>query len=799
MKRVLLILALILISTLNVFGQELPADVLIWYGNLDGSPIVVGINDTVLVDVWIQCDEDIDIAHIDLSLGTNDQYINSLISETEGQTYPPVPECNAFYIYPPYGSPPNDSDWSSQMMSWTSHNIECQTTHFSEPIRLLSFAMTTTNDSDFFGQVVFCLANSAVETYAWGYGDHGQLTYEEYYSPFYFYTPDPQSGVITGNILDSRSEPIQDVYINISDPEVYDTTDVNGKYLFDNLAPGVYSIALSHSFYPDTLIANIPVSSGDTTYLNLTLGGIVTGTVTTYIEGLPIEEVLVCDLNSGLYDTTDSNGCYSLENLVWGINEISFYHPYYEYKIFHNIEVTSGDTTYRNATLREGAYATGTVTNTRNDTLSGVYIYIGNLGDTTDINGRYFIGNIRPHVLLSICASYDDPDYYPQCFGELRFYPGDTLEYDIAMLRYSINDVGATEIFSPPTGMECDSTYPIISVVENYGTVPQTFDIAAEVRFAHAAEPFLADTIYDFYLSGLTAEIITFAPTLEVTSDTTFVIESYTILETDEIPDNDIEAKHSSCPPEATIWYGNPDGSPVFTYPGDTLDIDVYIQSPYIIYTIDAKLGASTDCFNSFILEECVYYPIIDWKANFFRLSDSPPNPQDWIANWHFALSDNVFGDQPLYAETPTKILTYALQVTDDISLAGDTLDCLSFGIDEYRSGSWVETDGPDRNLIEYFSPVFFIPPTDYTPGDANGDDNVIGSDVTYLVNYFRSAGGPPPDSCWNYFTEDWHYCAADANGDCLLIGSDVTFMVNYFRSEQPSVLWCEQTPPLEE
>ena len=68
-----------------------------------------------------------------------------------------------------------------------------------------------------------------------------------------------------------------------------------------------------------------------------------------------------------------------------------------------------------------------------------------------------------------------------------------------------------------------------------------------------------------------------------------------------------------------------------------------------------------------------------------------------------------------------------------------------------------------------------------YLPGDANMYNGswppaVIGSDVTYLVNYFRGITTNP--SCLlNGF-----YTAADVNGDCHVIGSDVTRLVNYFR-----------------
>jgi hypothetical protein len=52
----------------------------------------------------------------------------------------------------------------------------------------------------------------------------------------------------------------------------------------------------------------------------------------------------------------------------------------------------------------------------------------------------------------------------------------------------------------------------------------------------------------------------------------------------------------------------------------------------------------------------------------------------------------------------------------------------------------------------------------------------VIGSDVTYLVNYFR--GIPVSVPC----LLDGFFAAADVNGDCHVIGSDVTKLINFFR-----------------
>lgn len=69
-----------------------------------------------------------------------------------------------------------------------------------------------------------------------------------------------------------------------------------------------------------------------------------------------------------------------------------------------------------------------------------------------------------------------------------------------------------------------------------------------------------------------------------------------------------------------------------------------------------------------------------------------------------------------------------------------------------------------------------------YMPGDVNGDSQVMGSDVTYLVRYFKGLGLPPPVEVNGF------YPGADANGDCQNRGGDVTYLVAFFKGGPPPV-----------
>ena len=68
-----------------------------------------------------------------------------------------------------------------------------------------------------------------------------------------------------------------------------------------------------------------------------------------------------------------------------------------------------------------------------------------------------------------------------------------------------------------------------------------------------------------------------------------------------------------------------------------------------------------------------------------------------------------------------------------------------------------------------------------YVAGDANGDGQVNGTDVVFIINYLYRQGTPPR------LME-----AADANGDCVVNASDVVYLINYlFRNGPPPQSGC--------
>ena len=107
---------------------------------------------------------------------------------------------------------------------------------------------------------------------------------------------------------------------------------------------------------------------------------------------------------------------------------------------------------------------------------------------------------------------------------------------------------------------------------------------------------------------------------------------------------------------------------------------------------------------------------------------------------------------------------------------------------------------GTPHLMYQFFSPIYFVAtdPCPYVPGDINGDNIIIGSDIIYGVRFFMGQGNPPPDSCWNRYVDSWIYAAADANGSCDFTGADIIYLVRYFKGNNPPPKWCDYTPPIE-
>lgn len=127
------------------------------------------------------------------------------------------------------------------------------------------------------------------------------------------------------------------------------------------------------------------------------------------------------------------------------------------------------------------------------------------------------------------------------------------------------------------------------------------------------------------------------------------------------------------------------------------------------------------------------------------------------IRYWLLLDSDTTFDNAIAIGDIESTFVSVA---TDSLELLGDILFWKILAID---NDSLIRQGGipmPEVRLLR------IIP-----AGDVNANGLLRGSDVTFLVSYFKGTNQPPEP-----------YLAADANGDCQVQGSDVTYLVRYFK-----------------
>jgi hypothetical protein len=79
-----------------------------------------------------------------------------------------------------------------------------------------------------------------------------------------------------------------------------------------------------------------------------------------------------------------------------------------------------------------------------------------------------------------------------------------------------------------------------------------------------------------------------------------------------------------------------------------------------------------------------------------------------------------------------------------------------------------------------------------FTPGDANGNGDFNGLDVSYCVNYLKGIGDAPTISC-DCPPHGTIFPAADANGNCQFNGIDVTYSVSYLKGIGQEPVACPE------
>jgi hypothetical protein len=597
-------------------------------------------------------------------------------------------------------------------------------------------------------------------------------------------------GAIQGSVRRLSSDPIAGVIVTDSIDNIIDTTNVDGGYILFGLRSGNHDIHFSHPQYQDTMLSQIVVAPHDTTILNVNLIPLQFSAILWFgnSDGSPIDAAIGSRVNVDLFVQTSGplylgrihiplavNGLY-LDSLL-SQSDGEYYYPLTEWDTTQYLPPTGSPPNpqgwrsqsftgvanpggqgnpwlHYEAPTRILTFATHTIFNPElmNDTIqclnTGVHPQFGGLSlfDT--------LGNQVQDVIVS--------------FSPIHFMPSVDYGYIAGRVRNSysqgLNNVQITAV-GPTNGQYVTDDY-------GYYLIPYLYH--GQYNLTFSSPQYHDTTITNISVTGL---------------DTTVM---------------DVIMRFES-PPNVIFWIGNLGGSPITARIGGPLYIDVYAMTTQTTYGggIHFPLGLLNSCFDSLMsLNRGQYfYPFTQWDlAEYQDPNGSPPNPAGWSSQSFLGWGDLSGGPNPwFHLETPTKILSFVAGVVNVDSLSGKTIDCLQIGQHPTLGGlSVTDTlEGFSFSSYVFISPVTFeaAPDNEYLPGDVNmyngnWPPSIIGSDLTYLVNFFIGNLSIEPCMLRGF------WASADANGDCLVNGGDVTKLVNYFRGIG-SMRYCPDHEPL--
>lgn len=480
------------------------------------------------------------------------------------------------------------------------------------------------------------------------------------------------------------------------------------------------------------------------------------GSVTDAYTGYPIPDVQVYIVEIEESFNTDSLGEYNISAICAGFYTLEFSHIEYIDTIVAGLNVVPGELTVVDISMWRNSAITGVVRNEASVPIENAIVTaMGTAASSiTDSAGAYYINNILPGLFD---VSSDHNDYCDTVEFDVEVNLGQTTYVDLTMFGggYLAGIVTDSVRGNPVEGVlvSVDSQFAFDTTDQTgsyfiNGICPGTIDISFEEHY------YIDKVIEDIVINY---------------GDTSI-----------------LDVQLSPLQREVEIWYGNPDGSPIEAAIGERFPVDVYIQTADTLNLriICTSLLSEDRFFDSLLSDEGqIYYPLDDWEFSFKPPYNGPELPPDWtslsIFSWCYECGPNI------HFEEPTKIHTFMLKTVFDLTIIGDTVECLGAGYYPTTGYGSKAGDFPgvfNYPTFDYFSPVVFtepLPPCLYVVGDINGSDNYNGLDITYGVAFFK--GGTIPACYYCELCPDFHYCG-DVNASCSYNGLDITYGVAYFK-----------------
>lgn len=493
--------------------------------------------------------------------------------------------------------------------------------------------------------------------------------------------------------------------------------------------------------------------------------GSVAGLVTNYLAE-PIEGVHVYAQGNPTGVYSQSNGSYNLSDLCATPQDIFFSHPDYCDTAIAGIRIPANDTFNLSLMMNFRSLA-GLITDEELNPLESVYV---------EIQGSEFSG-----------ASKSDGAYYFGCVEagshEIVFSHPRYCDTTLTGIEVQLNDTTILNVQLQPRGFI-------------KGVVVDELDQPIDSIIVSVVGTNITDTTGDggeYVLNYINAGLQNIYFGNIYYYDTTVIGVEVQPGDTTEL---DAALRRR---PDLEMWYGSIGCEPILASIGTKIAVDLYLQTAGYIQLESSAfiLGADNTYISGFFSESDgeYFYPfdVMD-QAGFAAPAGSPPNQTGWLSQ-SFTAQSIIMQSPWFYFDVPAPVVRYIVEITDNTSLVGDTVNCFGFGVDENGDSSYAFSFSGALTIAEHFCRLVITDDRGYLPGDINMSAGVwppaaVGADVTYLVNYFRSL----PSSVPCFFDGFW--ASADANGDCNIIGNDVTMLVNYFRGSG-SLFYCPDYLPL--
>jgi len=494
--RYFLIISILTLLPGVVFAQ-MTDSVFVVYGSPSG--MYVNINERVEINVALKCQYGGYVGDALICLGTDNRYIDSLLSVEEGELFYPFTEWDDAGFLPPEGSPPNPEGWSNQsFIGFAQLNPQSEAPWFYSLAYTvgMKFMLKTVNDSSLIGDDVMAIGPGL--NYPQGPTNIGDtLGYAgffpvETFAMFHFLG----GGYVEGIASDLNSGvPIENVCITDSRWGKTDTTDTDGFFHL-GLTVGEHNLTYSHTHYLDTTIT-VNIIENETVVLEtmfLSQAGGINGNV--YDSDTQPVENAVIQLNTGASDTTNADGFYEFPGLESETYSITTHHPDYVDTEATNIIVEPNQTTTQDFVILRLGVFTGYIKDTHNQPITGALVAFDGNEYTTGGNGAFAFDHIQPNT-YDVSITHND---YVPALVSINIPADDPLDTTIVLSQYG-NILGIVT--------DCDTDTRIEGVVVSINTDPVRIDTTSNAggyRFMSLENGIYTITFehHDYFTDSLT-------------------------------------------------------------------------------------------------------------------------------------------------------------------------------------------------------------------------------------------------------------------------------------------------------